>query len=835
MLNKTSSGTYTAMPTKSLSMFRNYFKIAWRNIVLNRTYSVINILGLAFGICSCVVIFLITSYEFSFDKFHPDGKRIYRIVGEVQNPSGEKEFINNIIPDVAGFQNQIPGFDAVGAFHSYGGSISIPNGNQPPKKFDNKIDGSYASTAILTWPSYFNIFSYQWLQGNAQSLNEPFKLVLTESRAKKYFGNIPLEQIIGKTVIYDDSLRVTVSGIVKDWKGNSDFNFTDFISVSTARHSFLKNNIATDDWSSLRPHNGSAFVKLSKGVTPEQINQRFSSYIQTHVRSKNGRLIMYLQPLSEVHFTAQYRRGDDGDDFRKAYMPTLYVLIGVALFILMVAAVNFINLSTAQSIQRTKEIGVRKVMGGTRRNIMLQFLSETFVLTSLAVILSVLLVNPTLSLFKDYIPEAIRFQSLEGRTIVFLILITVVTTILGGFYPARVLSSYLPVLSLKGAGFQKGKEKLNLRKALIVFQFSMSLIFIISVVTMGKQINYMSSGEKGFNSDGIITINKWGDHGKLKLLSESIKHIPGIDKVLLQLNAPMGFAQMSESYRYKGSNEITLQPTVEVGNENYIPFYQMRLIAGRNMLHDDSTNELVVNETMAKAIGFSNPGDALGKMLYNGDKGLPIVGVVADFHQGSFHDAILPAVIRNAPDDQKRSIAIKLTASEKNVTEVKKILDQIEVQWKNLYPDTPFDYSFLNQSISWLYGQEEKTAWLAKVAALITIFISCMGLFGLGMFTAKRRTKEIGIRKVLGASVVNITTMLGKDFLKLVMISFVIASPVAYYFSNKWLQDFAYRTTLSWWIFALAGILAMLIAILTVSFQSIKAAIANPVKSLRTE
>lgn len=816
-------------------MIKNYFKIAWRNIAQNKTYSIINILGLALGICSCVVIFLITSYEFSFDKFHPDGKRIYRIVGEAQNASGEKHFLNNIIPDVAGFQNQITGFDAVAAYHSYGGSISIPNGNQQPKKFDNRIDGSYASTAILTWPSYFNIFSYQWLLGHPQSLNEPFKLVLTESRAKKYFGNIPLEQMIGKTVIYDDSLMVTVSGIVKDWTQNSDFNFTDFISVSTATHSFLKNDIVTDDWSSLRPHNGSAFVKLSKSVTPEQINQRFSAYIQSHVKSQDGKLSMYLQPLSSIHFTSEFRRGDDGDDFRKAYMPTLYVLMGVALFILIIAAVNFINLSTAQSIQRTKEIGVRKVMGGTRGNIMLQFLTETFVLTLLAVILSALLVNPTLSLFKDYIPEAIRFQPFQGRTIGFLILIAVVTTLLAGFYPARILSSYVPALSLKGTASTRGREKLNLRKALIVFQFSMSLIFIISVITMGKQINYMASGDKGFNSDAIITINKWGKHDKLELLSENIKHIPGIDKVLLQFNAPMGFAQMSESYKFKGRNEITLQPTIEVGNEDYITFYQMKLIAGRNMLHSDSTNELVVNETMAKTMGFSNSADAVGKMLYSGDKGFPIVGVVADFHQGSFHDAILPAVIRNAPDDQKRSIAIKLTKNEKNVTEVKKILAQIEGEWKKIYPDTPFDYNFLNQSISWLYGQEEKTAWLANVAALITIFISCMGLFGLGMFTAKRKTKEIGIRKVLGASAVNITTMLGKDFVRLVMISFFIASPVAYYFSNKWLQDFAYRTTLSWWVFALAGMLAMLIAVVTVSFQSIRAAIANPVKSLRTE
>jgi putative ABC transport system permease protein len=820
-------------------MFKNYFKIAWRNIYRNKAYSIINILGLALGVCACIVIFLITSFEFSFDKFHPDGNRIYRIVGESQSKSGDKMFLNNIIPDVAGFQNQIPGFDATAAFHGYGGDITIPGANNQSKKFDNKIDGSYSSTAIITWPSYFSIFQYKWLEGNPQALNEPFKVVLTESRAKKYFGNIPLNKMMGKTVIYEDSLRVSVAGILKDWKGNSDFNFTDFISISTATHSFLKSNIPTDDWSSLRPHNGSAFVKVSKGVTPAQVDARLAAFVKSHVDLSKGKLNMYLQPLNDIHFTPEYRRGDDGDDFRKAYLPTLYVLMGVALFILIIAVVNFINLSTAQSIQRVKEIGVRKVMGSNKRNIMFQFIIETFVLTFFAVVLSLVLVNPMLYLFKDFIPEQIAFQLFKTSTLIFIVAITSATTLLAGFYPAQVLSSYLPALSLKGTAFQKGKEKLNFRKVLIVFQFSMSLIFIIGVIIIGKQINFMTEGDKGFNSDAIITINKWRDDGRMKVFAENIKHIPGIKKVLLQFNSPMGFAQMSGSAKYKGKEDMMLQPTIEVGNEDYIPFYQMKLIAGRNMFHSDSLNELVVNQTFAKAIGFANPRDAVGKMLYNigpnGDKGYPIVGVIADFHQGSFHDAVLPALIENAPDDQKHSVAIKLTADEKNVNDVEAVLSKIELQWKKIYPETPFDYKFLNESIGFLYAQDEKTAWLIEAATIITIFISCMGLFGLAMFTAQRRTKEIGIRKVLGASVINITSMLGKDFLKLVFISIVIASPIAYYFSHQWLQDFAYRTNISWWVFALAGLIAVLVALITISFQSIKAAFANPVKSLRTE
>jgi len=821
-------------------MFKNYFKIAWRNIARHKIYTTINVFGLALGICACMVIYLITSYEFSFDRFHKDGDRIYRIVGDMQRSDGEKAFLNSPDNDVAGFQNQIPGFESEAGVYSYGAGISIPDGNKPPKQFDNRIANSYSSSTIITWPQYFDIFEYTWLVGNKQALGEPFKVVLTEKRAHTYFGDIPLSNMIGKMVVYDDSLRVSVAGIVKDWNGNTDFGYTDFISIGTATHSFLKQQIPREDWSSLSPHQSMAFVKLAKGVSAAQVNNRFASYIKEHVKldGRGSKLSMYLQPLSEIHFTTEFHRGDDGDGFRKAYMPVLYTLIGVALFILIIAVVNFINLSTAQSIQRAKEIGVRKVMGSNKRNIMLQFLTETWVLTSIAVILSILLVNPALYLFKDYIPEGVAFHLSNASTLIFLVVVTLLTSLLAGFYPAKVLASYLPVLTLKGGPVQHGTAKVGLRKALIVFQFSISLVFIIGAIVIGKQINFMNTANKGFNTDNIITINNWGDKDqKLKVLAQEVAQIKGVEKVILQNNAPMGFAQMMNSFKYKGKQEIITQPLMEIGDENYVPFYQMKIIAGRNMLHSDSLREFVINETMAKAIGFNNPQDAIGKMLYMmgaDEKAYPIVGVIADFHQQSFHDAIQPAVIVNDPS-LDFSIAIKLAASEANMKAVKPIAAAIEQQWKKIYPGQPFDYSFLNESVTWLYGQEKKTAWLMNAAMAITIFISCMGLFGLGMFTAQKRTKEIGIRKVLGASVTNITTMLSKEFLLLIIIAIVIASPIAWYFSHQWLQDFVYRTTVSWWVFLIAGAGAMVIALLTVSFQAIKAAVANPVKSLRTE
>src|SRR6266498_2056107 len=324
-------------------MFKNYFKIAWRNITRHKAYTAINILGLALGICACIVIYLITSYEFSFDTFHPDKERIYRITGEMQNNSGEKIFLNSVIPDVAAFQHSVSGFEAEAGFHLYDMNVGITDGKQPVKKFDSRGE------IIISEPQYFDIFKYDWLAGNAATvLNEPYKVVLSESKAHKYFGNEPLDKIIGKTVTYNDSLEVTVSGVVKAWNKHTDFPYTDFISISTAPNSFLKTDIPTADWSSLRPHSSMAFVKLNKGTTAAQVNTQFEAYIKTHIKPPPGaKLTMQLQPLKNIHFTDEYYRGDDGDNFRKAHLPTLYILMGIALFILTIASVNFINLSTA--------------------------------------------------------------------------------------------------------------------------------------------------------------------------------------------------------------------------------------------------------------------------------------------------------------------------------------------------------------------------------------------------------------------------------------------------------------------------------------------------------
>ena len=818
-------------------MLLNYIRIAWRNIRRHRLYSLVNVLGLTLGICACLTLYLIVSYEFSFDRFLPQRNRIYRIVGERIDRRGEKQFINSVYDDVAGFETQIPGFAVKTGFHDFGQNIAVPNTKGGLTTYDNRIPNSYASTAILAHPSYFDIFPHRWLAGDARVLDQPFQVVLTESRARLSFGNHTPAEMLGRQLIYADSIKVYVGGIVEDWSHHSDFAFTDYLSYSTATHSYLKNRISTDDWRSLQPHSSQAFVMLDKGVTPQQVDARFEEFIKTHIHYKYGSVKMYLQPLTSAHFAEWFHIEDDGDDWRKPYLPTLYVLMGVAVFILLLASINFINLSTAQSIQRAREVGVRKVLGSRRINIMIQFLIETLMLTLIAAIASMALVRPMLRLFKDYVPEGVEYHPFSWINLSVILAVITLTTLLAGLYPARVLASYLPALSLKGIA---QKSRSTLRRGLIVFQFVVSLVFIIGSIVIGKQIRFMRTTDKGFNTDAVITLNHWGPppQDKLRVLAQQLKTIPGVEKVLLQSHAPMGFAQMTSSFFHVEKDTAEVEATVEIGNDEFVPFYQLRLVAGRNMLHSDSAREVVINETMARALGFQTPQKAIGQPVSGHGRyavtPFSIAGVVADFHMESFHNAIKPAVIVNWPDFIE-GLAVRLSPAVKTPEQVKEVLARMGTTWKTVYPDEPFKFSFLNESITWLFAQEQNTAWLATVAMIITIFISCMGLFGLAMFSAERRVKEIGIRKVMGARVGQIVLLLNRDFIALVCLALLIASPLAWYFAHQWLQDFVYRTSISWWVFILAGAGAICIALATVSYQAVRAALANPVEALRNE
>ncbi|GAB4017247.1 permease prefix domain 2-containing transporter [Spirosoma koreense] len=811
-------------------MIRNYVKTALRNLTKHKVSTLINLFGLTLGVTACLVIYLITNYELSYDTFHPDGERIYRLVGEAQyGAAGEKHpvgFVPNAMP--AGIRQEIAGLETVAAFHTIESDVLIPNGQEKPTRFESRRRMGGNADLVVVEPTYFDLFKYQWLAGDPKTaLNEPFKVVLSEKKARTYFGDLPVDQVLGKEVIYEDSVRTRVAGIVKDWTQPSDFTFTDFISFATIRASQLNRSIDLDQWDDIWSAS-QAFVKLPPGATPAQFTAPFRRFGKAHFQ-KELRLIPALQPLSDIHFNKDY-----ADNYsRKAHLPTLYGLMAIAGFILLIAAINFINLATAQSVQRAKETGVRKVLGSSRSHLVFQFLSETTFLTLLAVLIALLLANPILSVFQSLTPVGLTFNLISWQTLAFSLVITIMTSLLSGFYPSWVLSSYQPALTLKGQTALQGGQKGYLRKGLIIFQFTVSLVFIIGTLMVSRQLNFMRNKDLGFSTNAIIEINTLRDDRSL-VLAQKIKQLSGVERVTMEWFPPMGNSYMMTKLKYKGKKELEMDVSAKIGDENFIPLYQLRLLAGRNYHKSDSLREMVINATYAKALGFKKPVDALNQFVEMQGKQIPIVGVVADFHQQSFHEKINATFIGYLPR-QSKNIGVKLATPNGQLSEIKTTLAGIEQAWKTVYPDNRFDYTFLDDSIAKLYEKEQKTAQLVNTATIIAILISCMGLFGLATFTAEQRTKEIGIRKVLGASVASIMALLSVDFLKLVVVALLIASPIAWWAMGQWLSDFAYKVELSWWIFALAGLLAVGIALLTVSFQSLKAALVNPVKSLRTE
>ena len=822
-------------------MFSNYLRIAARILVRNKLYTIINVLGLAIGACGCIVIWLVGSYELSFDRFHPDGDRIYRVVDG--GKPGERKTVNVLSPMAQAIRETIPGIEAVTVnYNEYGmREVKVPVVGKPAAVFQRKMDGTDRETGvIITDAEWFHIFSYDWLAGNpAIALKAPFAVVLTEKSAKLYFGDIPPTAAIGRELIYGDSLRVHVSGVVRDWTRKSDFAYTDFISFPTIAASSLREG-RVNDWV-LRPIGmryflPSVFVRLDRGVRPAQVEAQMNRILAEHVvADRRHPRLQALQPLRNVHFNSDY------DDFRrKAHLPTLYALGGIALFILVLAAVNFINLATAQSLQRAKEIGVRKVLGGGRRGLMLQFLVETGLLTAFAMLFAALLVYPVMGYFREYIPEGVHFSPFAPSNLLFLAGATVVITILAGFYPARVLAGYQPVYSLKGSGTIKGGEKWWLRRSLIVFQFSISLIFIIVTLVIGNQIRYMLSTDYGFRTDALLTVQGQGGFNdtttsKLRLLEQGLSQVAGVTDVAREFSPPIGGNSWIETFGFKGQQPKEVTGNFEFGDEHFVPFYGMRMLAGRNIRNSDSLIEVVINETASKQFGFKDPSAAIGQVIYFEKKPLPIVGVVADFHMVSFREAIRPVVIGHNPGAE-RFVGVRLASAGLGADRVTTILDAMYKVYNDVYGSRIHSgFEFMDDHIRELYQTEQKTASLVRLAMGLAVFISCMGLFGLSLFTAERRASEIGIRKVLGATTADIALMLNRQFIRLVLLALVIASPVAWILAHRWLRDFAYRVAVDGWVFVLAGLGAIGLAVLTVSYQSIRAALANPVKSLKTE
>ncbi|HRH58998.1 MAG TPA: ABC transporter permease [Chitinophagaceae bacterium] len=821
-------------------MIKNYFKTAWRNVSRNKIFSFINIVGLAIGISASLVIYLIVSFDLSFDKFEKNGDRIYRVVSDMKFPDQDFKNAGVPMPLIPAAQKELTGIEMFIPLSQPGGlNVSItPDAGSKPAVFKNQSDIVYADNNLL------RMLQYQWIAGSPKnSLSVPFTTVLTESRARAYFPGNDVSKAIGKTIAYNDSIQTTVTGIVKDITATTDFTFKEFISYSTIENSGLKNNVGWGQWSSVNSSN-QFLVQLNGGTNAELVSKQLQELFNKNRKDAYLENIFSLQPLADIHFNSDYGTYTEP----QAHKPTLYGLLAVAAILLILGCINFINLTTAQAVQRAKEIGIRKTMGGSRSQLMLQFINETFFLTLIATLLSISFVPLIIQLFADFIPPAVNTRMLMNTgPVTFITVLLILVTLLSGFYPAWVLSKYKPVLVLKNQAYANTSASRTawVRKTLTVAQFVFAQSFVIAALIVGAQIQYTLNKDLGFKKDGIITFStftNWNDFDnpkpaiqKREVLLHRLQALPGINKVCLGGAPPASNGTSMQTMKYNnGKKEIETTVEVKYADEDYFKLYNMQLIAGKFPQRSDSLIEYAINENYARFLGFKNPADAVGKMIEHGDGGgIPIVGVLKDFYSQSLHAAIQPLVYYSIyGNESKMHIALQ---PETKPGEWKTTIAQIEKAFKEVYPEQDFTYVFVDETIAKFYDKEQHTSTLLSYATGLAIFISCLGLLGLVIYTTNQRTKEIGVRKVLGASVLQIVSLISKDFLKLVIIAFVIAAPLAWWGMNEWLKNFAYHTQLNIWLFAAAGFIMIVIAFLTLAFQTFNAASANPVKSLRTE
>lgn len=791
-------------------MFRNYFNIAWRNLLRNRTYTTLNILGLTVGIVCSLLLYTVIKFHLSFDNFHAKKDRIYRVAIQTEGPQGTdySGAIQRPLPKA--LRENFPQMEAVTPLFGVGtAQMTVLENN---KKF-REVRGVFA-----TEPSFFDIFDVAWLSGNASaSLGEPDKIVLTQEVAERYFGD--WRQAVGKTLKWNNQILLTVSGVIKNFPVNTDIPVTALISFRDSDR--IDWVTISSDWF--------CFALLQPNVSMLEFNALMASFLQKQRPADAPKATSILQPLQEMHFDERFNTPSN-HTFSKT---TIWSLALVGVFLLLMACINFINLATVQAMRRSKEVGVRKVLGGNRGQLVRQFLAETALIVAVASLVAAGIAQVTMPLVSQILELPDTLQVMNQRdSIVFLAILTLVVIFLSGFYPALVLSGFNPIEALKSRLQSSGN--VTLRRALVVFQFAIAQALIFGMLVVVNQMDYFQNKNLGFNhKDPVLMLPIPGDslsQTKTGVLKNEIQRQLGVKAISFSYNTPADDNNWYTPFKYDNTEKDTdFAANMKMAEPDYFKMYDLQFIAGKSYTPTDTFRAFVVNETLLKKLGIQNPQEAIGKQIgLWGQVKAPIVGVVKDFHAETLQQEIPPLLMIHI--DRYDIANIKLEASK-----VSEAIPVIEKTWNSIYPDYIFDYQFLDEKIANFYTQERQMSQLYKIAALIAIIIGCLGLFGLASFTAEQRIKEIGIRKIMGASVGNIVAMLSKDFLKLVLIAAIIALPIGWYFMNNWLQDFAYRIDMQWWMFALAGFGALAIALLTVSFQAVRAALANPVNALKNE
>ncbi len=806
-------------------MLKNYFKVAVRNLWKNKGYSALNILGLAVGLATCLLILLSVVDELSYDKFNKKANRIYRVDADVKFGGTHWDLAVSADPMGATLKNEFPQVEQYVRFRNYGG-FRVRKGNENLQ--ENKV--------IYVDHSLFDVFTLPLVSGNASTaLADPKSIVITESIAKKYFNTA---DAVGKTLTIDDTSAYTVSAVMKAIPAQSHFNYDFFVPLNS-------NESKRGNWLS---YNFNTYIVLKEGADAKQFERQLRGVVDKYVGpqaqsvlnasmedlEKNGSYVRFaLTPLTRIHLHSD-KTSELGANGNIQYV---YIFSAIAIFILLIACVNFMNLSTARSSNRAKEVGVRKVLGSKKNNLVSQFLIESILVSFIALILA-------LGISAIAVPYFNQLSSKEVEIGLFvkpwllpsLILLVVIVGLLAGSYPSFYLSSFQPIEVLKGR-LAGGFKASWLRSSLVVFQFVISLVLIVGTVVIYSQLMYIKDKRLGFEREQVLVVQNGyalGDHAKT--FRDQLRNINGVESVTMSGYLPTGDSR-NDSPLFPDAS-LNQKSAVSMQNwyvdEDYIPTMKMEIIKGRNfskeMLTDSSA--VIINESAAKLLPFEDP---INKTLYylediqtKATKPYRIVGVVKDFNFNSLRQQVSPLALFKA--EERGSFAIRFKASD-----IPLLVSQVEKNWKGIAPNQPFSYSFMDDDFSRIYNSEQRVGQIAITFSLLAILIACLGLFGLVTYAAEQRRKEIGVRKVMGASVASIVNMLSKDFIKLVAIAMIIAFPLSWYFMNKWLQDFAYRINVSWWIFALAGVIAIAIAFITVSFQAMKAALINPVKNLRTE
>ncbi|GAB4010004.1 ABC transporter permease [Spirosoma migulaei] len=818
-------------------MLKSYLTTALRALKRNWSYSVINVLGLTLSLACCLLLFLAIRYELSFDKHNAHAAQTYRLVSFNKKNNTDRGNVGIPLPALAALRNDFLNLKHDVTMVNRITNVVVTVGEKsgvPAKKFQEG-DGVVA----FVEPEYFRLFDFGWKNGSPQtSLNNPNTVVLSEQMAQKYFGT---SNPMGKTLRVENKMDFVVSGVVQNLPATTSMPFEVLLSFASLKQFGASTN--WDDWQST--YGGAQIYLKLPGTADDQLvesaqmDKQLVAFVNKYQKPEDAHDLVYtLQPLTSIHTDTR----TDNYAKRTVSMEMIWAMGLIGLFILVTACVNFINLATAQAIRRAKEVGVRKVLGSSRAQLVRQFLGETGVLTGIAVILSFVLAQAAL----PYVGELLNIKpgaaTLFAPTVIaFLITLGVLTTALAGFYPALVLSGYQPILALKGkirSSGQGGINQLTLRRGLIVGQFAISQLLIIGTIIAYSQMKYFRSADLGYSRDAVLNVYiPEKKPGQLESLRAKLTGLPGIQSMSFGMTTPSSTSNWTTGFRFDNDQKepdygVLMRPA----DTAYVHTYGLKIIAGRMYQPGDSMREFVINEAFMKRLGFQKPEQVIGKfMTVNGeDVKKPIVGVVKDFNAFSLHQQIEPSVLTSYRD-QYRSLGIKIAQGQTSPEAISRLLKEVETAWNATFPDFVFKYTFLDETLANFYKSEERMYSLFRLLALIAIFIGCLGLYGVVAFMAETRTKEVGIRKALGATTANIFGLFSFDFVKLVLVALVLSSPLAWYVMNQWLQKFAFKIDIEWWMFALAGILAVSVALLTVSFQSIKAAMMNPVKSLRSE